>query len=156
MAVYYYKLWLLLREKGINQKKFTELTGLSTATIFQMKRDEYVSLPVLDRITKALNCDYGDIITNTEIKTNQDGYQSVVVLVKSRKVILEELQKYMKENELSMSDVVEITGLSLNTLKKFLRGENISQNSYYKLLRLGSEFCKAIMDRFGGNIFSFF
>lgn len=156
MAVYYYKLWLLLREKGINQKKFTELTGLSTATIFQMKRDEYVSLPVLDRITKVLNCDYGDIITNTEIKTNQDGYQSVVVLVKSRKVILEELQKYMKENELSMSDVVEITGLSLNTLKKFLRGENISQNSYYKLLRLGSEFCKAIMDRFGGNIFSFF
>lgn len=156
MSVYYYKLWLLLRERGINQKKFTELTGLSTATIFQMKRDEYVSLPVLDRITKVLNCDYGDIITNAEIKTNQDGYQSVVVLVKSREVILEELQKYMKENELSMSDVVEVTGLSLNTLKKFLRGENISQNSYYKLLRLGSEFCKAIMDRFGGNIFSFF
>ncbi len=156
MAVYYYKLWLLLREKGINQKKFTELTGLSTATIFQMKRDEYVSLSVLDRITKVLNCDYGDIITNTEIKTNQDGYQGIVVLVKSREVILEELQKYMKENELSMSNVVEISGLSLNTLKKFLRGENISQNSYYKLLRLGSEFGKAIMDRFGGNIFSFF
>ena len=121
-----------------------------------MKRDEYVSLPVLDRITKVLNCDYGDMITNIEIKTNQDGYQGIVVLVKSRVVILEELQKYMQENELSMNDVVEITGLSLNTLKKFLRGENISQNSYYKLLRLGSEFGKAIMDRFGGNIFSFF
>ena len=156
MAVYYYKLWSLLREKGINQKKLTELTGLSTATIFQMKRDEYVSLSVLDRIAKVLNCDYGDMITNIEIKTNQDGYQGIVVLVKSRVVILEELQKYMQENELSMNDVVEITGLSLNTLKKFLRGENISQNSYYKLLRLGSEFGKAIMDRFGGNIFSFF
>lgn len=156
MAVYYYKLWSLLREKGINQKKLTELTGLSTATIFQMKRDEYVSLSVLDRIAKVLNCDYGDMITNIEIKTNQDGYQGIVVLVKSREVILEELQKYMQENELSMNDVVEITGLSLNTLKKFLRGENISQNSYYKLLRLGSEFGKAIMDRFGGNIFSFF
>ena len=156
MAVYYYKLWSLLREKGINQKKLTELTGLSTATIFQMKRDEYVSLSVLDRIAKVLNCDYGDMITNIEIKTNQDGYQGIVVLVKSRVVILEELQKYMQENELSMNDVVEITGLSLNTLKKFLRGENISQNSYYKLLRLGSEFGKAIKDRFGGNIFSFF
>ena len=156
MAVYYYKLWSLLREKGINQKKLTELTGLSTATIFQMKRDEYVSLSVLDRIAKVLNCDYGDMITNIAIKTNQDGYQGIVVLVKSREVILEELQKYMQENELSMNDVVEITGLSLNTLKKFLRGENISQNSYYKLLRLGSEFGKAIMDRFGGNIFSFF
>ena len=156
MAVYYYKLWSLLREKGINQKKLTELTGLSTATIFQMKRDEYVSLSVLDRIAKVLNCDYGDMITNIEIKTNQDGYQGIVVLVKSREVILEELQKYMQENELSMNDVVEITGLSLNTLKKFVRGENISQNSYYKLLRLGSEFGKAIMDRFGGNIFSFF
>ena len=156
MAVYYYKLWSLLREKGINQKKLTELTGLSTATIFQMKRDEYVSLSVLDRIAKVLNCDYGDMITNIAIKTNQDGYQGIVVLVKSREVILEELQKYMKENELSINDVVEITGLSLNTLKKFLRGENISQNSYYKLLRLGSEFGKAIMDRFGGNIFSFF
>lgn len=156
MAVYYYKLWSLLREKGINQKRLTELTGLSTATIFQMKRDEYVSLSVLDRIAKVLNCDYGDIITNTEIKANQDGYQGIVVLVKSREVILEELQKYMKENELSINDVIEITGLSLNTLKKFLRCENISQNSYYKLLRLGSEFGKAIMDRFGGNIFSFF
>ena len=156
MAVYYYKLWSLLREKGINQKKLTELTGLSTATIFQMKRDEYVSLSVLDRIAKVLNCDYGDMITNIAIKTNQDGYQGIVVLVKSREVILEELQTYMKENELSINDVVEITGLSLNTLKKFLRGENISQNSYYKLLRLGSEFGKAIMDRFGGNIFSFF
>jgi len=50
------------------------------------------------------------------------------------------LNEYMKMNKLAINDVIEISTLSINTLKKFLRGENIHQNSYYKLLRLGQEF----------------
>ena len=55
MAVYYHKLWALLREKGITQKELSEKTGISTGTIFQMKRNEYVALAVLDRIAMVLH-----------------------------------------------------------------------------------------------------
>ena len=61
----------------------------------------------------------------------------------------------MNENQLTINEVMEITTLSINTLKKFLRGENIHQNSYYKLLRLGKEFEDIIIEKCGGNIYSF-
>lgn len=156
MAIYYHKLWALMREKQINQKQLSEKTGISTATIFQMKRNEYVSLAVLDRIATFLQCDYKDIITNVNlVEENRGGYQRIINLCKSRSIVYEALNEYMKENELSINDVLEITTLSLNTLKKFLRGENLSQNSYYKMLRLGEEFRNLIKEKCGGNIFSF-
>ena len=155
MAVYYYKLWALMSEKQINQKKLSESTGISTATIFQMKRNEYVSLAVLDRIATFLQCDYKDIITNVELKDDYDGYAGVINLCKSRSIVYDALKEYMNENELSLLDVKEITMLSVNTLKKFMRGENISLNSYYKILRLGEEFRELIKKKFGGRIFSF-
>ena len=122
MAVYYYKLWALMSEKQINQKKLSESTGISTATIFQMKRNEYVSLAVLDRIATFLQCDYKDIITNVELKDDYDGYAGVINLCKSRSIVYDALKEYMNENELSLLDVKEITMLSVNTLKKFMRG----------------------------------
>ena len=61
----------------------------------------------------------------------------------------------MQENELTVNEVLEITTLSLNTLKKFLNGGDLSQKSYYKILRLGEEFREIIKQKCGGNIFSF-
>ena len=156
MAVYYHKLWALLREKGINQKKLSEKTGISTGTIFQMKRNEYVALAVLDRIATVLQCDYSDIITNRDlVKEQVDGFQRIINLRHSRDIVLEALNEYMCDNQLTINDVMGITTLSINTLKKFLRGENIHQNSYYKLLRLGKEFEELIIEKCGGNVLSF-
>ncbi len=156
MAVYYHKLWALLREKGVNQKELSEKTGISTGTIFQMKRNEYVALAILDRIATVLQCDYSDIITNRDLVKDQvDGYQRIINLRHSREIVLEALNEYMGDNQLTINDVIGITTLSINTLKKFLRGENIHQNSYYKLLRLGKEFEESIIKKCGGNVLSF-
>ena len=87
MAIYYHKLWALIREKQINQKQLSKKTGISTATIFQMKRNEYVSLAVLDRIATFLQCDYKDIITNVNlVEENRGGYQRIINLCKSRSI----------------------------------------------------------------------
>ncbi len=156
MAIYYYKLWDILKERKMTQKTLTEMTGISTATIFQMKRDEYVSVGVLDRITTALNCEYGDVMSKTERpKEHYSGYEYGLNLVNSRDLILDALNDYIKDNDLSLSDVQEITMLSLNTIKKFLKGENISQRSYYKLLRLGKEFENLIIKKYGKPVFGF-
>ena len=156
MAVYFYKLWKLLKEKGITQKDLTVMTGISTSTIFQMKRDEYVSLNVLDRIAKALKCDFNDIITNIpKPKEWISEWEYVISLESSRELVFNSYQEYVRENDLSVSDVLEITTLSLNTLKKFLRGENLSQRSYYKMLRLGKDFEDLIIKKSGKPVFSF-
>lgn len=156
MAVYYHKLWALLREKGITQKELSEKTGISTGTIFQMKRNEYVALAILDRIATELQCDYADIITNVDlVKENETGYQRIINLRHSKEIVLDSLNEYMEENKLTINDVMDITTLSINTLKKFLRGENIHQNSYYKLLRLGKDFENLIIEKCGGNVYSF-
>lgn len=156
MASYYYKLWDMLKERRMTQKALTEMTGISTSTIFQMKRDEYVSLGVLDRISKVLGCDYGDILTNQERpKTKFSGWEYVINLERSRDLVFSAYSEYVKENELSINDVKEITTLSLNTLKKFLRGGDMSQRSYYKLLRLGKDFEELIKKKYGKPVFSF-
>ena len=156
MAVYYHKLWALLREKGITQKELSEKTGISTGTIFQMKRNEYVALAVLDRIAMVLQCDYADIITNIDLIEGQTSdFQRIIDLRRSRDIVLEALNEYMEENKLKINDIIEITTLSINTIKKFLRGENVHQNSYYKLLRLGKHFENLIIEKCGGNVFSF-
>ena len=132
------------------------MTGISTATIFQMKRDEYVSVGVLDRITTALNCEYGDIMSKTEKpKEHYSGYEYVLNLETSRELVFDALNEYISENDLTINDVQVITTLSLNTIKKFLKGENISQRSYYKLLRLGKDFENLIIKKFGKPVFSF-
>ena len=156
MAVYYHKIWALLREKGLSQKELSEKTGVSTGTIFQMKRNEYVALAVLDKIAYFLQCDYCDIITNVDlVQEKGDVFQRIINLRQEREVVLTALNEYMNENQLTINEVMEITTLSINTLKKFLRGENIHQNSYYKLLRLGKEFEDIIIEKCGGNIYSF-
>ena len=152
MSVYYHKLWAMLKDKGITQKELASKAGLSTATIFQMKRNEFISLSVLDRIINVLNCDYGEVIINVpkpEEFTSE--WLGIINLQHSRELVLETLKEYMQENELTVNEVLEITTLSLNTFKKFMRGKNLSQNSYYKILRLGEDFRDILKQKRGGN-----
>ena len=150
MAVYYHKLWALLQEKKMTQKTLTEKTGISTATVFQMKRNEYVSLGVLDRIASVLQCDFKDMITNVAPYQDQSsGFGSILDLHRNPELVLSALTDYMEQENLSVKDVLEITTLSLNTLKKLLNGGQISQNSCYKLLRLGTEYSELIIKKYG-------
>jgi DNA-binding Xre family transcriptional regulator len=74
MAVSYAKLWKLLIDKKISKADLRKATGFSSNTLTKMNKGEYVALPVLDKICKHLECDFGDIITHIP---NVDGGNKV-------------------------------------------------------------------------------
>jgi len=62
MAVSYKKLWKLLIDKEMKKKDLRDMTGISSATITKMGRNETVNGEVIVKICSALRCDVGDIM----------------------------------------------------------------------------------------------
>lgn len=62
MAVSYKKLWKILIDKEMKKKDLRALSGISSATMTKLGRNETVNTEILVKICKALNCDIGDII----------------------------------------------------------------------------------------------
>jgi DNA-binding Xre family transcriptional regulator len=62
MAVSYKKLWKILIDKDMKKKDLQAAAGVSWASITKLSKGETVSMDVLIRICKALECDIGDII----------------------------------------------------------------------------------------------
>lgn len=52
----------LLIDRGIKKKEIMEMTGISRGTLARMNTNEYISLEVIDKLCKALNCQPGDLI----------------------------------------------------------------------------------------------
>ena len=57
------RLKILLTEKGLTQRKLSELTGIRPATITDIVNNSIKQIPVdsVSKICKALNCDVGDL-----------------------------------------------------------------------------------------------
>lgn len=62
MAVSYNGLWKLLIDKNMKKGDLQELIGMSSSTLAKMNRGETVSMSVLERICKELNCDFGNLV----------------------------------------------------------------------------------------------
>lgn len=62
MEVSYKKLWKLLIDRDMMKKDLQEMSGISWASVTKMSKGEKVSLEVLMKVCKALQCDIGDII----------------------------------------------------------------------------------------------
>ena len=62
MAVSYKKLWKLLIDKDMKKKDLQAMAGISWASVTKMSKGENVSMEVLLKVCKALNCNIGDII----------------------------------------------------------------------------------------------
>jgi len=62
MAVSYKKLWKLLIDKDMKKKDLQAAAGVSWASVTKLSKGETVSMDVLIKICKALECDIGDII----------------------------------------------------------------------------------------------
>ena len=62
MAVSYDKLWKLLIDKRMNKTELRLKTDMSTATLAKMSKNEVVSMDVMLRICKVLDCNVGDIM----------------------------------------------------------------------------------------------
>ena len=66
MYMDYSKLWKLLIDKGMTKTDLRMKTGMSTATLAKMSKNENVSLDVLLCICKVLDCNIGDVVDATE------------------------------------------------------------------------------------------
>ena len=66
MALNYNKLWKLLIDKKMNKSELREAVKTSPNTIAKLGKNEPVSLDVLIRICKVLECDIGDIMEIVE------------------------------------------------------------------------------------------
>ena len=62
MEVSYKKLWKLLIDKDMKKKDLQASSGVSWASITKMSKNETVSMDVLMKICKTLNCNIGDIV----------------------------------------------------------------------------------------------
>ena len=62
MAVSYNKLWKLLIDKKMKRIDLMEAAGIGTSTLSKLGKDQYVSMEVLVKICKVLNCNIGDIV----------------------------------------------------------------------------------------------
>ena len=72
MKLSYNKLWKLLIDKGITKTEMRLKADISTTTLAKLGKNETVSMEVLLKICKVLDCNVGDImdVINEE---KQDG-----------------------------------------------------------------------------------
>lgn len=72
MAVSYKKLWKILIDKGINKTQLRVKAEIGSAAIAKMGKGQQVSMDVLLRICKVLDCDIGDIVeVVSEVHSNE-------------------------------------------------------------------------------------
>lgn len=62
MAFSYNKLWKLLIDKKMMKKDLMVMTDLTSTTMAKLGKELPVSMDVLARICKALECNVGDIV----------------------------------------------------------------------------------------------
>ena len=62
MEVSYKKLWKLLIKKDMKKKDLLATAGISWASVTKLSKGETVSMEVLMKICKALDCNIGDIM----------------------------------------------------------------------------------------------
>lgn len=62
MSVSYKKLWHILLDKDLKKKDLAEIAGVSTYTINKLNRNENVTVEVLAKICRALDCTMDDIL----------------------------------------------------------------------------------------------
>lgn len=62
MAISYNKLWKLLIDKKMSKADLRKAAGIAPNTMTRLRRDEEVTLTVLNKICKTLDVDIGDIM----------------------------------------------------------------------------------------------
>lgn len=62
MAISYNKLWKLLVDKKMSKADLRKTAGIAPNTMTRLRRDEEVTLAVLNKICKTLEVDIGDIM----------------------------------------------------------------------------------------------
>lgn len=62
MKANYKKLWHILLDRDMKKKELAQTAGVSTYTINKLNKNENVTVEVLGKICRALNCTLDDIM----------------------------------------------------------------------------------------------
>lgn len=62
MAVCYNKLWKLLIDQNLNRTQLRCAAHISTNAVAKLGKNEAVSVDILEKICRVLECDVGDIM----------------------------------------------------------------------------------------------
>ena len=62
MEVSYKELWKILIDRDMKKKDLQAKAGISWASVTKLSKGETVSMEVLMKVCKTLNCDIGDIV----------------------------------------------------------------------------------------------
>ena len=62
MAIAYKKLFKLLIDKDLKKKDLCELANISSTTVSKLAKNENVTVDVLAKICRALNCGFDDVV----------------------------------------------------------------------------------------------
>ena len=65
MAICYNPLWKLLIDKGLKKTDLRAMANISNSTLAKLGKCEYVSMEIIERLCKALDCKIGDIMEIT-------------------------------------------------------------------------------------------
>ena len=66
MSISYNKLWKLLIDKGMTRTQLQKAAEMSSTTLAKLGKNETVSMDVMLRICKVLDCGFEDIIDVTK------------------------------------------------------------------------------------------
>ena len=73
VEVSYKKLWKILIDKDMKKIDLQASAGISWASVTKLSKGERVSMEVLMKICKTLNCDIGDIVELIPTDENEIG-----------------------------------------------------------------------------------
>ena len=73
VEVSYKKLWKILIDKDMKKKDLQASAGISWASVTKLSKGESVSMEVLMKVCKTLNCDIGDIVELIPTEENEIG-----------------------------------------------------------------------------------
>lgn len=62
MSISYNKLWKLLIDKNMSVAEMRRAAEIAPNTVTRMKKDQEVTMAVLEKICEALDADFGDIV----------------------------------------------------------------------------------------------
>ena len=72
MAISYNKLWKLLVDRKMSKADLRKAVGIAPNTMTRLRRDEEVTLSVLNKICTTLEVDIGDVMEFVAEEKNHD------------------------------------------------------------------------------------
>ena len=73
MAISYNKLWKILIDKKMKKIELMKAANIGTTTLAKLSKDQQISMEVLTKICKVLDCNIGDIVDFIDVReTNND------------------------------------------------------------------------------------